>query len=345
MESGASSEPQFRLRLVPGSRPPVPAAAGSPVQARRPATASRIEVTVRGRTAAVPDPCGDGLVPSAVALLRTLFEDHHADPDRAECRFFHNHLIATSSGRLDFSVTHRGDVVFLSEFTAPPLRRLPPVSVPLLTYSRQVVALARAARKLPPPAHLPPWARAQHQEQRRDLATLLDLAERLVADGARNRERFREAYEAAHGWRRRCLDLEVLRVVTEGDPPPYPVGEDALPLAAPAPLITPAPSAASAVAAPPAAAPPGPAPDPLAAEGGRPAVPATATIPWVVECRLRFGPIAAGELVPLRVNGGDVAVARVLRFSGRGPVLALWGISAGGLRPGDRLVGLQTFYP
>jgi len=74
-------------------------------------------------------------------------------------------------------------------------------------------------------------------------------------------------------------------------------------------------------------------------------VPATATIPWVVECRLHFGPIAAGEVVPLRVNGGDVAVARVLRFGGRGPVLALWGVSSGGLRPGDRLVGLQTFYP
>lgn len=314
MEKATPTEPLFRLRLVRGAHRLVPVAAGLVPPPGPPTAAGLIEVTVRGRTAAAPDSVGTGIVPTAVALLRTVFEDHHVDPEHGSCLFFNGNMIRTCQSDYDFSVTHRGDAVLLSEFTFGPLRDLPPVEVPLLSYTRQVVSLARRARAVPVPRVLSTWAQGQFVQQRQHLNTLLTLAERFLSGGARNLREFRKAYDEVHGYLRRPLELQVLRIETEGDPPPYPVGEDAI------------------LSAPGRAA-------------GTDAIPGPVTIPWVVECRLSFGPIGSGNLLPVRVNGGDVAIARVLGFTPRGPRLALWGVSSGGLHPNDRLVGIQSFYP
>jgi len=67
--------------------------------------------------------------------------------------------------------------------------------------------------------------------------------------------------------------------------------------------------------------------------------------PVVVQARIVFGPIGTGQRLPVRLNGGDVVLAHVSGFTMDGAVLTLEGVGSGGVRPGDRLYGLQYFYP
>jgi hypothetical protein len=70
--------------------------------------------------------------------------------------------------------------------------------------------------------------------------------------------------------------------------------------------------------------------------------------PWKpvrVEARILFGPIRSGEMMPMRLNHGDVILVQVEKFTNSGVILTLQGVGSGGVRPGDQLFGLQLFYP
>ncbi len=67
--------------------------------------------------------------------------------------------------------------------------------------------------------------------------------------------------------------------------------------------------------------------------------------PIQVQARIVFGPIGNGQRLPVRFNGGDVVLARVKGFATDGAILSLEGVGSGGVRIGDRLFGLQNFYP
>jgi hypothetical protein len=67
--------------------------------------------------------------------------------------------------------------------------------------------------------------------------------------------------------------------------------------------------------------------------------------PVVVQARIVFGPIGSGQRLPIRLNGGDVVLAHVVGFAVDGAILTLEGVGSGGVRIGDRLYGLQHFYP
>lgn len=288
--------PLFRLRLVPGVRHPVRVAASGKVPTPRAwSGGAGIELTLAGRVAVAPDEADIGALPTAVALLRTLFEDHHVDREHQSCLFFHGCTIGTCSTQYDFSVTHRGGAVVLSDFTFAPMRGAGGITLPLHLYAREVLQFARQARALPEPPGLTAWAEGLRAEQRRHLAQLLALAEALVAAGCRNHTPLCDEFQAVHGGQKRPLELLLLQVEAAGDRP----GDR------------------------------------------RPEGPA----PWVVECRVQFGPISVNEWIPLRVNGGDVVLAEAIRFNPRGVILHVRGVGSGGLAPGDRLTGLQLFYP
>lgn len=276
--------PLFRLRLEsgPAMRPAARFAPG--VQVASPPVS--IAITIAGRTASAPDEGEVGCVPSALALMRTVFENHHPDPDHQVCLFFNGCTIGTCSAQYDFSVIHQGDAVLLSGFTFPPFQELTPVRVPLELYTREVVAFARAALRMPAPSRMIAWAAALHGQQREQLAALLPLAEAFLAGGCRDTPAYREAFMVQHGRLKRPLELQLVDLHAAGE------------------------------------------------QGD-----------WEVEARILFGPISVHELIPMRVNGGDVVLVRALEFGSRGVRLAVMGVGAGGLGVGDRLTGLQLFYP
>lgn len=284
--------PLFRLRLESGRavRVPVRVTPGMRVLG----TAVGIEVIVAGRAACAPDDGDLGAVPSALALLRTVFEDHHVDPDHQSCLFFNGCTIGTCTAQYDFSVTRAGDAVLLSDFTFPQLREQAPVRVPIALYAREVVNFAHAALDVPVPAGLAPWAEELHGHQRNQVEEVLHLAEAFVAQGCRNISRFYAEFQRRHGCRKRPLELQILSVEARGDA----LGQEA----------------------------------------------SDTPLPWLVEARVLFGPISVNELVPMRVNGGDVVLVQGLRFGPRGISLAVMGVGSGGLAAGDRLTGLQLFY-
>lgn len=287
--------PLFRLRLVPGVRYPVRVAAAGRMPPRAWGSGTGIELTLDGRVLMAPDEAEIGAVPTAVALLRTLFEDHQVDLEHQSCLFFNGCTIGTCSAQHDFSVTHRGGAVVLSDFTFARMRDTGPVTVPLSQYAREVVQFARQARALPEPAGLAGWAERLRADQRRQLQELIALGEQLLATGCRDHLSLCQRFRCSHGLLKRPLELQVLAVTEPGTPP---------------------------------------------GAGGP-----TEPLPWVVECRVQFGPISVHELVPLRVNGGDVVLGQALSFGPRGVTLRVMGVGSGGLAPGDRLSGLQLFYP
>lgn len=67
--------------------------------------------------------------------------------------------------------------------------------------------------------------------------------------------------------------------------------------------------------------------------------------PPLAEVRILFGPLSVQQRIPMRLNGGDVVLVSVERFSLRGALVKVEGVGSGGLRPGDQLFGLQLFYP
>lgn len=288
--------PPFRLRLVPavGHLARV-AVAGATPSLHAQSSEAGIELTLAGQMLIAPDEADFGAVPTAVALLRTLFEDHWVDLEHQSCLFFNGCTIGTCKVQYDFSVTHRGGAVVLSDFTFPVLQSATPIEIPLSHYAHEVLQFARRARALTEPQGLTAWAARLRAEQRDHLQSLIALAARLVAGGCRAHPVLCKEFQNTQGLAKRPLELLVTAIETTGDFG----GSD----------------------------------DP------------NCPVPWVAECRVRFGPISVHELIPLRVNNGDVVLGQALGFGPRGVTLRLSGVGSGGLAAGDSLRGLQFFYP
>jgi hypothetical protein len=227
---------------------------------------------------------------SAVALLRTVFEDHYVDPDHQTCLFFNGCTILGSRRQShDFTVVHRQGRVILSEFT---FQRTGPscVSLPLELYAREVIQFGEQVLTCEPPARRrPEWQERYFKTQRQFLADLVRLGRRFLDAGCEPFEAFGEEYQRVHGHLKRPLTLQVLTIWNEGEVGPRE--------------------------------------------------------PYFAEARTQFGPISAREVIPMRHNGGDVILVTVERFTARGAMLQVEGVGSGGLRAGDRLYGLQHFYP
>lgn len=225
---------------------------------------------------------------SAVALLRTVFEDHYVDPDHQSFLFFHGCTIAGCGRRVeDFSVVHRDGRVMLSDFTDP---RLGPavVSLPLYAYASEVLRFAESVLAAPIKVRrLPDWQRRYVQTQWHSLGTLTALTRRFLRSDTADYEGYCAEFAGVHGHLKRPLELVVVAVLG-------------------------------------------------------PSVPFR---PVSVEARVRFGPIRAGEVLPMRLNRGDLIRATVSEFTTTGVVFLLEGIGSGGVCPGDLLFGTQLLYP
>lgn len=224
---------------------------------------------------------------SAVALLRTVFEDHYVDPDHGSCRFFHGRTIAGAQNQsYDFTLVHREDRVILSDFTFP-WQGPAYASLPLRSYAEEVRQFAEdvAARGVRFES-LQPWQRPVAETHYAHLTSLLALLRRFLA-GESDYGDCCSVYQEMHGHLKRPLELEVLAVVEDGEP----------------------------------------------------------FQPIRVDARIAFGPLRMGEVLPLRVNRGDMVRGMVEEFHNQGARLTLQGVGSGGIRPGDRIYGMQSFYP
>lgn len=328
MEMANPTAHRLRLRLATGVRRPVRVAAGAGAEpARGGGPPVHVVVTLDGVRWVVPADGPAGPVAAGVALLRTVFEDHAVDPGHADCLFFHGRTLGNPGTGFDFSVTHRGDAVLLSDFTgpAPP----GPILLPWREYAAEVLRFAReAAARSSPPAG-PAWCRAYWEEKARQLEALIGLTQRALAGPADRPARWAGAFYRLHGHLKRPLEMVVTQVLGEGSLPPDVIGPEDAVAAARLPVQAGEPAGSAGAR--------------QAARSGEPA-PAAET-PWVVRCRVVFGPLRAGEVVPLTVNRGDVVVGEVEGFEASGVRLRVMGVGSGGLAPGDVLRGLQLFYP
>lgn len=226
-------------------------------------------------------------VQSAIALLRTVFEDHYVDPEHNSCLFFHGCVLpGGTSRRHDYSAVHRGDRVLLSEFTfdttGPSV-----VAVPLTSYAGEIVRFSRDVLALGRPVWSGPAWQQRHWETQWDLlCRLYDLAERLMQCGSEAYADLCHEFQVLHGCQKRPLELQILAVLERGAP----------------------------------------------------------RQPVRVRSRVLFGPVGAGQQMPMRLNGGDVILVTVGEFAHDGILLTLEGVGSGGVAPGDRLYGLQLFY-
>lgn len=130
---------------------------------------------------------------SALALLRTAFEDHYVDRDHDGCLFFSGKTIPAATAEYDFSVTHRGDAVFLSEFSWCP--ELEPQRISRIAYVQAVVNFARAVRG------------AGFWDE--DLAKLLRLAQQYLEEDCRRPALYSDLFHQLHGHRKQPLQLVV----------------------------------------------------------------------------------------------------------------------------------------
>lgn len=225
-------------------------------------------------------------VQSAVALLRTLFEDHHVDPEHQSCLFFHGCILGGKRAD-DFSVVHRGDQVILSDFTFP-YGGPRPLIMPLRRYALAVVRFAGQVLSGAATARQPSvWSEHYVKTQMQYLRDLHQLGRRLIIGPYEEYAEIVAEFQASHGSLKQPLQLQVL-------------------------------------AAP------------------------EATKPWQpveVLGRVEFGPVRTGEVLPMRLNQGDVVLVTVEGFRSEGVALKVEGVGTGGIRAGDWLRGLQLFYP
>lgn len=228
------------------------------------------------------------MLQTAVALMRTLFEDHYVDPEHQSCLFFHGCAIAGAQNEThDFTVRHRSGQVVLSEFTFP-WKGPASVTLPLFHYARDVLHFAeQVSHRQRRAATHPAWRRQYADSLRGHLHVLIGLSRRFLAAGCERPAVFREEYHHLHGHLKRPLELQVTAVL-----------EDAGPFQ-----------------------------------------------PVTVLSRVLFGPVQARQVTPMRLNRGDVIRVSVLQFTPAGIALTVEGVGSGGVRPGDRLYGLQLFYP
>lgn len=226
-----------------------------------------------------------GLLQAAVSLLRTVFEDHHVDPDHQTALFFHGRTLP--GGPYDFSVIHRGDQVILRDFTFQ-VKGPSAVKIPLLVYAREVARYARQAMAAHPRRIARPEWQQRYVESLRIIASeLTALAERVIAEGQEAFPTVKAIFQKHHGAQKRPLELQVKQVVT----------------------------------------------------------PHTPWQPVPVVARAVFGPLRLNERIPVKLNSGDTILATVEAFKPEGIHLTLEGVGNGGICPGDRLIGLQLFYP
>lgn len=226
-----------------------------------------------------------GLLQSAVSLLRTVFEDHHVDPDHQSALFFHGRTLP--GGPYDFSVIHRGDLVILRDFTFE-VKGPRTVKIPLLVYAREVAQFARQAT-LPreTPLTRPEWQQRYVESLRSTANELMTLAERLITEGQEAFPKVRAIFQERHGAQKRPLELQIRQI----------------------------------------------------------AAPHTPWQPVPVVAKAVFGPLRLNERIPFKLNSGDTILATVEAFKPEGIHLTLEGIGHGGIGQGDRLIGLQLFYP
>lgn len=225
------------------------------------------------------------LLQSAVALLRTVFEDHQVDPDHQTALFFHGRTLP--GGPHDFAVTHRGDHVVLSEFTFE-TRGPKALKISLATYAREVAQYARQVLETEPkPISRPDWQTRYVESLRQSLGDLTALADQVATEAPAAYPQARQSFQERHGNQKRPLELQVKTVL--GRPTPW--------------------------------------------------------VPIPVVARALFGPLRLNERIPVRLNGGDTILATVDGFKPEGIHLTLEGVGHSGVLPGDRLIGLQLFYP
>jgi hypothetical protein len=158
-------------------------------------------------------------IESAVALLRTVFEDHFADPEYRECLFFHGcTLIDSRREKLDFSVRHQGDRVVLTDWSwaadGPTFS-----SLPRLQYAQEILAFARQVRAAGMPSRPgPSWLSHYSGGRWLQLGSLCLLTARYLAGGEEAYATCRRAYEERHGHRRRPLELAIEVVIGTFEP-------------------------------------------------------------------------------------------------------------------------------
>lgn len=156
---------------------------------------------------------------SAVALLRTLFEDHFADPDYDDCLFFHGcTLIGSGREKLNFTVRHQEDRVVLSDWNWT--EDGPAISaIPRSQYAQEILAFARQVRTTGfPDRPGPTWLRRYARGLWLEFGSLCLLATRYVQEGEAHYRTIRRAYWERHGQRRRPLELVVDLVMGEFEP-------------------------------------------------------------------------------------------------------------------------------
>jgi hypothetical protein len=252
------------------------------------ATPQNLTLRLGDRTISVLGGPSFAALESAVALLRTVFEDHFADPEYRQCLFFHGcTLIGARRERLDFTVRHQADRVVLSDWSWRDSGAAIS-SLPRQQYATAVFAYARQIRRAGCPDRPgPAWLRQYVRSLWMILGSLCLLTARYLRGGDELYPMIREAYAERFGARRRPLELEVELVTGEFEPW-HPVRVLARPL---------------------------------------------------------FGPLRQGALVPLKLNGEHLIRGRVEEFCPAGVALNLEGVGWSGVKPGDRLVGLELFHP
>lgn len=225
---------------------------------------------------------------SAVALLRTVYEEHFADPEYRHCLFFHGcTLVGSDRERLNFSVRHQEERVILSDWSWE-ADGAAITSLPRQQYAAAVLAYAEQVRQAGYPRRAgPPWLRQYSRRLWLELGSLCLLVERYLKFGEANYRELRRHYVSRFGSRRRPLELEVDVVL--GDAEPW--------------------------------------------------------HPIQVLARPLFGPLRRGAPVPLRLNGEYLVRGLVEEFRPGGVALTLEGVGWEGVRPGDRLLGLELFHP
>lgn len=225
---------------------------------------------------------------SAVALLRTVFEDHFADSEYRRCLFFHGcTLVGTDRERLNFTVRHQEDRVVLSDWSWSG-EGASITSLPRQQYAHEVLSYARHVRQAGYPNRQgPSWLRQYARGLWLELGSLSLLTARYLRAGDELYRAARRVYAERYGARRRPLELEVELVLGEFEPW-HPVQVLARPL---------------------------------------------------------FGPLHQGAYLPLKVNGEHLIRALVEEFRPAGVALTLEGVGWKGVKPGDRLHGLELFHP
>lgn len=156
---------------------------------------------------------------SAVALLRTVFEDHFADPAYRRCLFFHGcTLIGSDRERLDFTLRHQADRVILSEWSWSG-DGAAITSLPRQQYAQEVLSYAHQVRHAGYPNRQgPSWLRQYIRSLWLELSSLCLLTARYLRAGDELYRAARRVYAERYGARRRPLELEVELVLGEFEP-------------------------------------------------------------------------------------------------------------------------------